>query len=418
MPTLEINKWFHDAFGVDPGEFVDRLKAEMDAASAPKPEKKQHATKGSTGFKKKISGFEGPPVPLLGGRLTAKFTSVIEVMGTVETIVPDAAETTNLSVGAFDDQGFSQSVAHTWNDTEGVAVFGWHSVFTEVELSGAVRFEKGLSVGVSGSGKLGCGVALKFEAILVKIGEDSKVEGFKFSGGADIPYFPFTPLGMDLGPLVKVSDVKIQPTVSVAIEPNWPLIWATVAKDVAADGALGAAGEKGSEAAISSAGADLAIASGFLLIAAASVAASIGTINDLGDAAATPGQCRTQTKALLAGYKLGVLGDDPPTLSVMTVGYFEGMRARNEALRKLHARFPDITDDQVNQVFETVVDRLVDQARPEIEARVKQAVWEQFASTHQDGWLKSYEFARWTAWNGIFGREPRGEALYTKYAGS
>lgn len=446
MSTPEINKWFSDTFGVDPGVLVARIQQAAAAASAPNrsvdpasepnqsvetdegwlnettaPEppkpKKKNAVKGATTFNRNFFELKKEKVPLWGGRLTAGFGVSLAVTGTIGTVAPDAKSTTTIGMSTNFKDECAASIAKAWADTEGVTILGLHTAFTETDITGVVQIKEGISVLVKGSGKLACGVGLSFEAVLVKVGEDGKIEKFKVSGGAEFGWFPVDPKSFDLGPLVKATDIKVQPTLTMTIEPNWTRLWAEFGQKVITEAAIDGAVEKTGETALSSAGVDLAIASGFLVIAAACVAASVGAINDRGDAAATQAECIKLTRMLMDGYKLGLIGAHKPPLTVMEVGYAEGMKARGEAVYKLRRRYPDITEDQVNEVLATVAERLAAQARPEIEAKARVQVWIAFASTHRDSWLKSYEFARWTAWSGLFGRAPNNEKLYTDYAG-
>lgn len=448
MSTPELNKWFADTFGVDPSQLASRLETAAAAAqatpapnrsvdpdtepnqsietdeawlnqSAPPPEappeKKARAVKGAVAFSKALHEFEGPSVPVLGGGLKLKFKASLAVSGSIETVAPEAGQTTKLTALKVDGNKLGFEVARTWNDTEGVRVFGWNSFFVECEAALATEIHEGISVALKLSGKLACGAALEMEAVLVKVNEESHVEAFAVKGSAKLPPFPFMPpaAGLGLGPMVRLVDVKVEPTVLVEMEPNWPWLWAELGKRLARNAAVDVAAEKGAEAAVGSAGVDLAIASGFLVIAAASIAASLAAIEHAGDAARTPKQCAEMTQVLLHGYRRGVLGGDAPGGALMLVGYEEGAKAHEQAVGKLRNRFPDITDEQVEQVLATVVDRLTAEAAPAIEQMAKVKVWQAFFETHQDGfWSGSQAYDRQVAWGGIFGRAPNNEPLF------
>jgi len=339
----------------------------------------------------------------------------IEGTGKIEAGSAGTEGTTAITPIAYDNGAIAEKIAHSWNDSDGVRLLGWQSVFTEVKAEGAIKIDKGISVQVAGSGKLGCGVELKFTVTLVKIDEKSEMKAFSFKGGVDIPPFPFNVFSLDLGPGIKLSKVMVHPVASLELTPNWSAIAKRLFGEAAKDGALEAAGEKAAETTVTVISVDAAIVGGMLLAGVSTLGAAVLNISEGDEIAGSAGRCKALAAKMTEGFMAGAAGGAPPSDKAMLAGYTLGIKNYNAASAKLQQQNPMATEADIKAAIAGSVDQATAGAQKQIEASAKLAVWEAFASTHQDGLLHSYESERWQAWTNIYGDDPRGAPEYAKY---
>jgi hypothetical protein len=393
----------------EPNQSVD--PSALPAAHAPAAE----GVKGSIDFKQTVADLGLVTVPLLDGCLTAKFSVLIEVAGKIEAGTAGTEGTTTITPIAYDNGAIAEKIAHSWNDSDGVRLLGWQSVFTEVKAEGAIKVDKGLSVTVAGSGKLGCGVELKFTITLVKIDDKNEVKAFSFKGGVDIPPFPFNTFSLDLGPGVKLSKVMVHPVANLELTPNWAAIGKRLFGEAAKDAAAEAVGEKAAEATATIISVDAAIIGGVILAGVSTIGAAILTIAEGDEIAGSSGRATKLADQMTEGFRIGAAGGSPPSDKAMLAGYTLGIRNYNAAFAKLQQQNPAATEGDIKAAIAGSIDQAVQSARGQIMASARRTVWEAYASGHVDSWYHSYESDRWMAWSNIYGDDPRGNPEYAKY---
>ncbi len=363
--------------------------------------------------------------------LTIKFSIACEATGTIEAGGSEEAEgeggegggesgETEITPLGLDDKALKLAVAHSWMNKQGWNILGIDTAFTELKLEGASKLSKeGFEVGVEGSGKFACGVELSVELTLIKLKSNWHSEGPGITIGADFPWFPFE---ANLGSSIKLTDVQLHPVIEIEFEPNWKAIIGEVGKDVAEDTAGEAAGEEVAEGAAALVGADALIVGGILLAGVGTIGAAILTIEEGDEIAETHAKVIELSEAMTKGFKLGASGGEAPTNKAQLQGYAKGVSNYNAAYKSIKNQNPSASGDDIRAAIAANVDDAAEKAEPEILAAAQKAVWENYASNHQDSWYHSYEWDRWAAWANIYSNvnrgDPAGNPEYARYRNS
>ena len=428
MATQQLDSWFADAFGVDPVKYLSGLSAPPPAtptrpgpppSAEPAQEAQEHEVVVASAAKAGVVASTKVDFELAEFHTPNHMFKIVpkaagEVSFTVETIAPEAHGTTKVAP-KVSNKDIGVEIGHAWMNAEGLKIMGVDSWFVEGELAGGAKFDREkhtFEVTASITGKMACGLALAAEVLLVRIGEDWSVKAGTLAASITSPRYAFKPKHK-LFAGVQVDDIGVQVAFQVEIEPDWTHIAIEVGKrfgkEAATDGVVGEVAKD----ALAGVNVDIAIASGFLLIAAVTIAASVSAIGVMNDAAGTPALVREQVALLLDGYKQGIKGYGIISGPVMQLGFDKGKEQRELAVTKLQAANPGITDDQIQLVLDVTADRLTEQARAELEDLAKEAVWITFFNEHKDGfWSGSQAYRRDIAWQAIFGRKQRGEKLF------